>query len=310
MTKILSRSVAAVILGLLVLLVAGCGKDKASAPGIANSAPDVAVITQVKLLKAGDLDTLAKASLPPADYQALRKQIDERNLADREKITDEDREKFAEGMAQFTAPDAEQQLYQQIEPKLDDFDKTYRAQLPIYIGMGQTMATTAIDKSETMTPDQKQQAKDMLAAMAQWVQQTNWGDKEKAKQAIAVVTATARQLDLKTLDQAQSLKYEQAMQKYGEVWTGMRKVLAIYALDVNAVLDSVKAKTTSNENHVATVNTTYTLFGKPMNSKAIMIERDGHWYNKDLVEKFETSLAEEQAAKAASSAAAADSSAY
>jgi hypothetical protein len=197
-------------------------------------------------------------------------------------------------------------MFKEVQPALAEFNTKYKAQLPMYVGMGQTMAGSAIDQSKTLDPTQKQQAKDVLAALGQWVQTTDWADQDKAKQAIAVMCDAARKLDLKTLDQARALSFDQALQKYGQVWAAARKVFAMYGFDVDATLDSISAKTLSNDGTNAVVATSYTLFGKPMTSQTKLVQRDGHWYNKDMVESFEKDMAE-HAAEASSAAAGAGS---
>ncbi|MGB8636308.1 MAG: hypothetical protein WCD66_09645 [Rhodanobacteraceae bacterium] len=295
--------IAVPLLGLLML--AACGKDQsAQSSASANNEPASAVMNQVKLLDQGKIDALVKASLPPADYQAVRQKFVEQQQ-DQGPITEKQRKDFAEKMKELSAPDAEQSLFKQLSPVLKQYDSKYKAQLPMYIGMGQTMMTTAINQSKDMTPEQKKQAGEMLSAAAQWAQSTDWGNEDKAKQAIAVVTSTVRKLDVKTLEQARAMSYDEAMAKYGQVWMGVRKIFKVYGADIDKALASVKAKTLSQADHKATVEISYSLFDKPMKSQIHMMERDGHWYNANLVTKLEKSMAEDKAAAASSAAASA-----
>lgn len=283
---------------LLLLTLAACGNDSNTAATAAvadTSSPQDAVMTSVALLKNNDIDGLLHASLPPAEYKAMREEWSTR--AD-EPITDEDRAKFAEQMQRLTAPGAEEALFAQLQPMLAAFDTTYKAQLPMYIGMGQTMAATAINKSEELSPEQKQQAMDVIGAIANWGMTTNWSDPATAKQAISIVTDTARSLDLGTLDQVQALTYEQAMPKLATSMAGVKQVLAVYGFDVNAALDSVTAKTVSNEGNNAVVEYSYTLLGKPVTGSTKLVQRDGHWYNKDMLEQIEKELAKAASAQA------------
>lgn len=285
-----------------VLLLAACGQDQAGGASVANNDPASAVMTQASLLHAGKIDALAKASLPADDYQALRQKFVEQQQKDMS-ITDEQRKEFAAKMKMMTAPDAEETLYKQVEPLLAQYESKYKAMLPMYVGMGQTMATTAINQSKAMTSEQKKQTSELLAAAAQWVQNTNWGDQAKAKQAIAMVVSTARKLDIKTLDEARAIDYDQAMVKYGQVWVGARKVFSIYGVNIDKALNSVKAKTISQKDGAATVQVSYTLFDTPMQSNVEMVERAGHWYNADMLAKLEKTLAEDKAAAASTSGA-------
>ena len=285
----------------VLLMLAACSKDeKAATTTAANTDPAAAIMNQVKLLKADKIGELVKASLPPDDYQGVRREFAEQQ---HKPVTEEQRQEFAKQMRELSAPDAEQALFNKLLPVLNQYDSKYKAMLPMYIGIGQTAITTGINQSKDMTPEQKKQATEMLSAAAAWAQGTNWGDREKAKQAIAVVTSTVRKLDVKTLDQARALNFDQAMRKYGEAWNGVRKVLAVYGVDVDKALDSVKTKTVSQTGDKATVQVSYTVFDKPMQSTVEMVERDGHWYNASLLAKVEKSLTEQQQAATAASAA-------
>ena len=290
-----------------LLMLGACSKDEqAATPTSANTDPAAAIMYQVKMLKAGKIGDLVKVSLPPDDYQGVREAFAEQQKRE-QPVSEEQRQEFARQMKELSAPDAEQALFNKLLPVLKQYDSKYKAMLPMYIGIGQTALSTGISQSKDMTPEQKKQATEMLSAAASWAQGTDWGDQEKARQAIAVVTSTVRKLDVKTLEQARAMNFDQAMAKYGQVWDGVRKVLAIYGVDVDKALATVEAKTVSQTGDKATVAVSYTLFDKPMKSQVQMIERDGHWYNADLVAKLEKSLAEDQASTSATVAAPATS---
>ncbi|MDN5924968.1 MAG: hypothetical protein L0H70_08215 [Xanthomonadales bacterium] len=288
---------------LLLLLLSACSSKSSSpisAPADANKTPADAVTSIATLLKVGNIDGFLKASLPQADYQSLRKELEHSEFKT-QPVTAEDRAKFAAQMGKLTAPDAEATLFQQVQPMLAQFESKYRAQLPMYLGMGQTMATNAINKSITMTEQEKTQAKTVVQQLAQWVQTTNWGDQAKAKQAIAIVVDTARKLDIKTIDQARALTYDQAMGKYSQVWGAGKQVLALYGLDLNKVFDSVSAKTLSSDANKANVAYTYTLFDQPITGQVDLVQRDGHWYNPKFIDQVKKSLAESAASAASAS---------
>ena len=289
----------------VLLLLAACGKDKQAEQATASAAPAKAVMTSVRLLKAGDFDALMQHVLTPADYKDMR--ADWGKDPDPSKISAADRQQFAENMMRLTAPDAEQNLFAELKPKLDTFDAKYKVQLPLFIGMGQTLAGTQIDLSTEMTSAQKNQAKDVLGALASWAGETPWGDPVKAKQAIGFVVDTARKLDLKTLGQAYSLDYPAAMQRFNTGWTGFKQVLAVYGLPVNDILDSVQAKTLSVDGEHAKVAVSYSILGKPISTELEMLRKDDHWYDANILNKWEKQRAEELARRQAPGAAASTS---
>lgn len=283
----------ALLLCAALALLSACGKDKDQQQAAASATPAAAVENSAHLLKTGDFDGLWQHVLTPADYKTMR--ADWGKDHDPSQATAEDRRKFAETMAELTAPDAEQTLFAKLQPQLAQYDKQYKDQLPVMIGIGQGVISTQIDNSKELTLAQRQQAKELVAALAQWAQQTPWGDTDKARQAIAAIVDSARKLDLKTLDQAYALDYPAAMQRYATAWDGFKQVLAVYGLALDDSLDSVKAETLETKGDTARVKVSYTVLDKPMSTEIAMIREDGRWYDADLLKNWRKHHAEEMA---------------
>ncbi len=290
------------VLMLAALLAACGGDDKKAAEStieVANTEPATAVMTQVKLLREGDFLALAKSAVPPKGFAAMKHRFEEekKGLLD---ATPEERKEFVQKMKAMTAPDAEQNMMAKLQPMLDEYQTKYKAMVPMYVGMGQTLGITAIHESEDLTDQQKEEYSALLKAGATWAGQVDWGDAAKAQQAVAIVVDTARNLGIQSYDQLSALTFEQAMGKYGTVWDGARQLLAVYGLDVNKALESAKATTVSEKDGKALVKVDYSLFGKPLTTHVDLVEKDGHWYRADALQK----LKELQDAAPASSSAA------
>jgi len=266
----------------LLALVACHNKEEAAPATPGGSTPEAAVEQSVTLIKNGDFDGFWKHALPPADYANMRADW---TLAKPEQrpITDEDRARFNQAVQQLTAPDAETKLYDQLKPKLAQMDAQYHDQLPVMIGIGQAIVSTGIAQNKTMTEPQKQQARDVLNVLLPWAQQTPWFDQDKAKQAVGVMVATTRQLDLKSADDVQNMDFDTAMKKYSVAYGGIKQLLTIYGLSVDDTLDSVKVTTVSQNNDQAQVKIDYTLLGKPLSTQSQLVQVDGRWYSQDLI---------------------------
>ena len=269
---------------LLALVVLAACHNKEETPAKAGGAtPEAAVQETVALVKAGDFAGFWKHALPPADYANLRADWT-RPRPDQRPITDEDRARFAQAVKQLTAPNAETTLYAQLQPKLTKMEQQYHDQLPVMIGIGQAILTTGIAQNKTMTENQKQEMRDVLNVLLPWAQQTPWFDQDKAKQAVGVVVATARQLDLKNMDQIQSMDFDTAMKKYATAYQGIKQLLTIYGLSIDDTLDSVKVSTLGIDHGHARVKIDYTLLGKPLSSDSQLVLVDGRWYSQDLID--------------------------
>ena len=269
----------------------------AAAVASASTTPEGTVAASIKALRDNDVAALLGRSLPaPALAEIKANWSKEMNS---EPVTDADRKQFTEQMSKLTAPDAEANLFAQIQPKLAEFDKQAAQQMPMLIAMGQGFARSTIAQNKDLDDAQKKQAEDLLDATAQWAQTTKFTDQALAKSAIAEICKTARALDLKTIDAARSLDFDQAMQKAGIVLGGVKSVLAVYGLNIDKVLDSIKVEPENTSGDTARVKITYTAFDKPFSTEAEMVKVDGRWYGKHAIEQWQKHQAEIAAATAA-----------
>ncbi len=290
---------------LALALLAACGQNHdGAASGHASATPAKSVLSSIHLLQKGQFDALLQQLLPPAEYRRMRAFWTARH-ARLGQASARDRARFARAMAELTAPDANQRIWSRIQAKLRQMDPQTRARLPLMIGMGQLMLSTRISQADQLSPDQKQQAGDVLEAVGSWAQKTDWTDQDRIRRVVGVVTATARKLDLGTLDQVAALDYAQAMRKYAVVWSGLKQALDVYGLSLDQTLDSVTARTLQSDAHTATVRVDYTLLGKPQHLTVDMIRIDNHWYDKDLLDHWRKALQRAAPAPAVSAAAAA-----
>jgi len=248
-----------------------------------GEAPEASVQQTVALIRAGDFAGFWKHALPPADYETLRSDWT-RPRPDEQPISAEQRADFIAQMKQLTEPDAEAKLYAIARPKLNQLQQQYHDQVPIMIGIVQNIAVTGVVQSKSLTNPQKQQVTEVINVLAPWAQQVAWFDQAKAKQAIAVVVAAARKLDLKTPEDLHAMDFDTAMQKYSTGFLAIKQVLAIYGLPLDETLDSVKVSSLDNRNGHARVRIDYTLLGKPLSAESELIEQDGRWYSADVLQ--------------------------
>ncbi|MBR0346767.1 MAG: hypothetical protein IJI03_16070, partial [Rudaea sp.] len=211
--------------------------------------------------------------------------------------SEEDKKKFADQMTKLTAPGAEDKLFAEAEPQLKKLD-AQAAQIPMMIAMGQGFLQSAIQQNQDLTDEQKQQTSALVESAAKWAQGVKFTDPALAKAAIAAVTKTARDLNLKSLDEVRALSYDQGMVKAGIALGGFKQVAAAYGLKLDDWLDSVKAETVSTDGNTAKVKITYSAFDKPFTTESDLVKVDGKWYGKQAVEKWQKEQAEEAAAAA------------
>jgi hypothetical protein len=263
-----------------VLALAACHHDEAAQAG--GSTPEAAVQGSIDLLKAGDFAGLWKHALPPADYATLR--VDwSRHNANQPPVGAADKAKFDEAVQKLTGPDAESKLYAELQPKLSQMQQQYKDQLPVMISVGGALLKNGVAQNKNLDSEQKAQANQLLDVLAPWAQQAPWFDQAKAKQAVAVVVATARKLDLKSPDQLRTMDFDAAMAKYATGFAGLKRLLAIYGLQVDDALDSARLTTLSSKDGRAVVKIDYTLLGKPLTAESTLVQQDGRWYSEALI---------------------------
>lgn len=278
-----TRLVSAAFAAVLAVFVAGCDKQQSgAAPAVAVSAisPDATIRKNADLLKQGDLASLMQNALPPAEFAELKAEWGK----DQKPPTDEERQKFQDTMARLTAPDAEKTIYAEIEPQLKQFDAQYQQQMPMYVAMGSGWLQGMVQQNKDLSETDKQQAVAAINALAAWVQKTRFTDPEAVKKVLAIATRTARELNLKTLDEVHALTFDQSMQKARVALLAFKDALGVYGFSVDKTLDSVKPEVVTNDGKTAAVKVNYTLLDTPLSTTTAMVNIDGRWYGKDTIE--------------------------
>lgn len=297
----MKRSAPLALAGLFALTLVGCGDRESDATGDAATAAaaddPVAVVEQAaEHLKANRLDAVVELAVPPKRLEQMRQRwVAERdaNPPDAEEAAE-----FEKTMAKLTGDDAEQVLMAEVEPHLAKYDAEVAPQLPMMIGMGRGFAVQAIQENKEFPEERKQELIDTLDAIAKWLGQAKFSDREAARQAISRVVEGARELELATVDQVQQLDFDQMLDKAGVGFAAAKDVVGYYGLDLDATFDSMDASLVKQEGDSATVKVDYQLFGEALSFQTEMVRVDGRWYGRDTIEQLERELRDvEQAAE-------------
>lgn len=306
----MNRFVSLAAAGLLSLGLAACGGgDKGAAdPAAATATPDAALKSATTALRQNDIGQFVKLVLPEARYNEVKAKY-EAQKAEAGAPDPAEAAEFAEMMGKLTAADAETALMAELEPHLAQFEAELAPQMPMMIGMGRGMAVQGIQQNAEMSEDQKRQATQVVDALGNWLSNVKLADRELAKQAVAKAVATARALDLKTLEQLQALSFDDALAKAGIAFGGLKDVLAVYGFDINAALDSAQIEVLNTEGDTARVKVGYTLLGAAISSEQDMVREAGRWYGKDTMKAISDALEGQPEAEVAAEAAPADQAA-
>ena len=281
--------------GLFAFGLVACGDKEKSEPASEatvarqTSDPAKAVESFAAKLKENNVLEAVQLAVPPAKLDEIRTQWKDKMA--KEEPSEEERAEFAANIAKYTAPNAEEALYAELEPLLVKFETEMAAQMPMMVGMGQGFAMQSIQANAELTEAQKQQATEVVGAVAGWLQTVKFADRDLAKKGIGIAVKTARALDVKTIDDVRALDFDHAMGKAGIAFGGLKDILALYGFDINQSLSSTKASVVSKADGTAKVSVGYSLLGKSLTTETDMIEVDGRWYGKDTIEELVSGLA-------------------
>jgi hypothetical protein len=180
-------------------------------------------------------------------------------------------------LAKCLAPNAVETLYAEAEPKLADINpQEISQQLQMFSGMVPMMA---MQQGGQQDP-QKQQFVTALGGMmlgaSQWILTAGLEDKAKLRQAITHLVAGAKGLGVKEVKELQALPLDQFLGRLGPVVKEMKAAAAIYDIQADPFLDSVKA-TAQGDGNERTLAVAFTAFGKPYTLPVKVELKDGHW---------------------------------
>lgn len=282
----------------LVMGLSACRRDEPERVTTAAGDPVAAVEGLADALRDDDLVRWSKLSLPP-ELHARHEAAWVRRQQLAEPPTPEDAAEYAKVMARLTAPDAEEALVRDLEPKLRQFEGEVAGQWPLMQATLSIFVDAAIEANTDLSAAQKTHGTELADNLMQWLQPALLTDRDRARRAIAVMTRTAREIDVPTLEQARALPLQPALEKGGVALRGVKDVAKIYGLDLDRTLDGVEAELVESAGDQATVRVTYPLLDREHAFELEMVRRDGGWYSAQAIADAEAdleALAEEEAA--------------
>lgn len=272
------------LLLLACLCLAGCRRDV-----VAPGDPVAAVKGMAAAVRDNDLVRYSRLSMPPA----LHKRTEERwkaKLSAAPPPTAEQQRDYSRWMARLTAADAETRLYARFDSKLKKVESEIGSQWPLMQATGGIFLNGLIKANDKLSPSEKDHAKAVGSALLDWATPALLSDRSRARQAIAVMTHTARELKLPTLQQSRALEMIPALEKGSQVLKGLKQIGRIYGLDADASLSGLQAKVLSADGDLATMEVSYPLLGRTVKFEMQLIRRDGRWYSADAVREAEAEL--------------------
>lgn len=293
----LTKFVRTALLATLAIAIAACNRDSATSANAAATGPQQALQKSIQLAREGDIGGLIENMLPPEEFKRIKAEW--ASQEGQPPIDDADRARFAETMTKLTAADAADALFKEYEPDIRQFDAQYQQQIPTMVAMGRSYLKGLTQQNQELSSSEKEQAASIIDALAQWVEKTRFTDPDLVKRALVILTDSARELDLKSLDEARNLSFEQSTPKLKISFNALKNVLELYGFSINQTLDSAKTELVSSSDDTAVVKVSYTLLDTPLQSTVEMVRIDERWYNKDTINKLKAREVDKATATAA-----------
>jgi hypothetical protein len=284
MSRSLPRCLALLLLACLAL--AGCRREV-----VAPGDPVAAVKGMAEAIRDDDLVRYSRLSMPPKLHQRMEARWKAKLVAAAPPTAAQQKD-YARWMARLTASDAEARLYRSWDRKLKKIEADVNSQWPLMQATGGIFLNGLIKANDKLSPGEKEHARAVGSAVLAWITPALLTDRPKARQAITVLTRTARGLDLPTLAQTRALEMIPALEKGGQVLKGLKQIGRIYGIDADASLAGVQARVVGAEGDLATMEVSYPLLGQSIHFDMILIRRDGRWYSADAVRSAEAELAQ------------------
>ena len=294
MSRPFSRWLLPIALALLALV--GCHREV-----VAPGDPVAAVKGLATAVKDNDLVRYSRLSMPPALHKRMEARWKE-NLVLAPPPTPAQQQDYAKWMRRLTSADADAQLYRSFDRKLKKIEPELNSQWPLMQATGGIFLNGVISANPKLTAAEKAHAKAMGAALVAWIRPELVSDRERARRAIAVLTATARDINLPTLADSRRLEMIPTLEKAGRGLKGLKQIGRIYGLDVDDSLSQVQARVASVDGPVATMEVSYPLLGKTVSFEMMLLRRDGRWYGADAVRDAEVALTRPAGSAAAATA--------
>ena len=273
------------LLLLALLALAGCRREV-----VAPGDPVAAVKGLAQAVRDNDLVRYSRLSMPPA----LHKQMEARwkaNLALAPVPTPAQEKDYTRWMGRLTEPQAETRMYASFDRRMKKIEADMNSQWPLMQATGGIFLKGVIQANAKLSPGQKDHAQAVGSALLGWLKPEMVSDRARARQAIAALAETSRDLDLPTLASSRQLEMLPAMEKAGRVLKGIKQMGRVYGLDLDRSLAGVQARVEDLEGDVATLDVSYPLLGKTIHFPMRLLRRDGRWYSADAVAEAEAELA-------------------
>lgn len=238
-----------------------------------SATPDPAqqLTAMARAFRSNDLGGLLRTVLPEGRYEQLRAEYE---IHRTKTIEEDDRAEFAREWGKLTAPNAVDALMAEIEPRLNEARPKAAGALLMAAGALQMAASGGAGE---LTASQQQSLQAVLPGLQAWLSGTDFLSTETMREALGYLTEAARGTGIRSIDDFRSMSFDQMLSRAGTMVGAGKRALALYGLDVNAIVDSLRIEVLEVNGDRAKVRTTVTLFDAPVSTEHELRLVEGRW---------------------------------
>lgn len=123
----------------------------------------------------------------------------------------------------------------------------------------------------------------VLRVLGQWARQAPLGDAERGHQGIRLLVEAAGQSAAKRDEDFSRLGMDESLRQLVPLLVAMKRLFALYGLDLDAALASTQVRTLSQQGSHAEVELRYELAGQSITTVMVVEQVDGRWYLADYL---------------------------
>ncbi len=266
------RITATFLCGLLLLSTA-CNRGAQDGTPAATTEPASTVAHLAGRLHENDLAGFARDAVPAKQYAELDAAW--RDGRSRWPLTELPLdEQIVPLLAALTAPDAEQALQQGYDRQFAHQHRDLKAAARS-LGL---FGVQYISHEGHYSDEQRAHYTQVIQALSEWAEQAPLGDPGQARQAIAILTAAARETGIDNEAALRDAGMEEGLDRLAPLFAAFKAVAADYGLSLDDSLAGLRTGEVKQQGDQASVRIHYPLAGREIEAVIRLKRRDGHWF--------------------------------
>ncbi len=267
-----------------LMALCGCQREPAAQP-VPPAGPETAVRKLARHLQDSDLESYARAMVPPAEYARL--ELAWREGGSRWPLTELPLDdQLAPLLATLAAPGAEAKLQQGFQRNFANQNRDLK-EAARSLGL---FGVQYVKREGVYSAEERAHYAQVIAALGEWAQQAPLGDPKRSAAAIAKLAAAARKTGLAGEPALQSAGMTGSLRRLSPFFAEFKSALAGYGLPLDRSTAGLRTTLLEQRGDRARVGVRYPLGNREIETTVSLRRRDGRWYLADSLRHAQDAL--------------------